>query len=404
MIRTSVALCFGAAAALPAQQVRDSAGVRIVENARPLRTAARVWRVDQKPFVEISGDKTGDLNLIMGARRMRDGRIAVASQASNSVRFYDSTGKYLSAFGRTGGGPGEFTQLMSITLLRGDTIVAYSPLSVFTPDGKHVRRVPRAEFGSAIPWPMAFVEDGTGIGTNWDEIMNRRIAGSGERVDTATVFIIPPDRSRADSVGRMPLMRRHSTSDPRDWREPVFGARFSIVGGRDMFYAGFQENPVIRVYDRTGKLRRLQSRPAINRPVSDSAINAYKAQLAKTTSVNDGPVKIELSAEQIARMNADVRFAKYYPEFVNLHVDQQSNLWVQRFNDGQRVTCGGMPCVNTFHKPGSWDVFDGEGRWVTTVVTPADFTPTDIGATYIGGVWRDSDDVEHVRYYRLIKP
>jgi hypothetical protein len=38
-----------------------------------------------------------------------------------------------------------------------------------------------------------------------------------------------------------------------------------------------------------------------------------------------------------------------------------------------------------------------------TAVHPQN-TPLDIGSDHVAGVWRDDDDVEHVRLYTLTKP
>jgi hypothetical protein len=51
--------------------------------------------------------------------------------------------------------------------------------------------------------------------------------------------------------------------------------------------------------------------------------------------------------------------------------------------------------------PTSWRVFDKAGKWLGTVTLPARFNPMDIGTDYVLGLWRDEDDVEHVRMYRL---
>jgi hypothetical protein len=48
-----------------------------------------------------------------------------------------------------------------------------------------------------------------------------------------------------------------------------------------------------------------------------------------------------------------------------------------------------------------WDVFDPNGRWITTVTFPKDVQSHDIGEDYILGVWEDELDVEYVRMYAL---
>ena len=48
-------------------------------------------------------------------------------------------------------------------------------------------------------------------------------------------------------------------------------------------------------------------------------------------------------------------------------------------------------------------MFDGTGRFLGTVDTPANGFVTHIGADFVLGVWLDELDVEQVRMYRLIK-
>ncbi len=64
--------------------------------------------------------------------------------------------------------------------------------------------------------------------------------------------------------------------------------------------------------------------------------------------------------------------------------------------------------VREYDLPGNeannWWVFDAEGTLQGTLGLPPRFQPLDIGPDYILGLWRDADDVEHVRLYGLVKP
>jgi hypothetical protein len=48
-------------------------------------------------------------------------------------------------------------------------------------------------------------------------------------------------------------------------------------------------------------------------------------------------------------------------------------------------------------------VFDESGGLLGRVTMPEDFRAASIGADAVYGVWKDEDDVEHVRAYRLRK-
>ena len=51
----------------------------------------------------------------------------------------------------------------------------------------------------------------------------------------------------------------------------------------------------------------------------------------------------------------------------------------------------------------TWDVFDRDGVWVTTLFTPPGFWPRWFGRDRVAGVWRDELGVDYVRVYSLQK-
>ena len=98
-------------------------------------------------------------------------------------------------------------------------------------------------------------------------------------------------------------------------------------------------------------------------------------------------------------------FPDELPRFAAFKADRANNVWVQHYDTWTEMPGAfGPSSIRTNPKPTTWDVFDPQGRWVTSMTLPASFTPVEIGASYVAGVWRDADDVEHVRFYRLLKP
>lgn len=97
--------------------VRDSAGVRIVENSASPWTSDDRWRVADTPAVVIGAgtdDERALLYNVSGARRLDDGRFVVASDGSKQLLFFDSAGNHLHSVGRQGEGPGEFECLTAL--------------------------------------------------------------------------------------------------------------------------------------------------------------------------------------------------------------------------------------------------------------------------------------------------
>ena len=52
-------------------------------------------------------------------------------------------------------------------------------------------------------------------------------------------------------------------------------------------------------------------------------------------------------------------------------------------------------------EPTRWSVFDRRGQWLGKLELPSRFTVSEIGSDYVLGVWRDPEDVQHVRMYAL---
>src|SRR4051794_36137664 len=78
------------AGAAHAQTARDSAGIRIIENTRPVWAAGQEWRVSPKPIVDIGGGgRDYEFTRIAGVARAADGRIIVADEKTLELRDYD---------------------------------------------------------------------------------------------------------------------------------------------------------------------------------------------------------------------------------------------------------------------------------------------------------------------------
>jgi hypothetical protein len=123
---------------------RDSAGVSIVRNIAPEWTAQTAWRLSPVPILEI-GAQAGSVDyLLSGVRtplKLLNGEIALVDGGSTEIRFYDARGRFLRRSGRRGQGPGEFSDPPSIRRLSGDTLLVSNPWTVFSPDGRYLRRL-----------------------------------------------------------------------------------------------------------------------------------------------------------------------------------------------------------------------------------------------------------------------
>ena len=87
----------------------------------------------------------------------------------------------------------------------------------------------------------------------------------------------------------------------------------------------------------------------------------------------------------------DMPVPETFPAYGGIAVSVEGYLWVREYD---------LPGAEA----NNWSVFDAEGTLLGTLGLPPRFRPLDIGPDYILGVWRDEDDVEHVRMYDLVKP
>ena len=113
---------------------RDSAGIRIIENAKPPE-GSRMWQVGPEPSVSIGEREGGDPYMLHQARdatKLDDGRILVANGGDDELRVFDACvwgGRDLAGeLGRPGRGegPGEFGDLSHVESWARDSIVAWS--------------------------------------------------------------------------------------------------------------------------------------------------------------------------------------------------------------------------------------------------------------------------------------
>ncbi|MEP6835691.1 MAG: hypothetical protein ABJB74_20050, partial [Gemmatimonas sp.] len=139
------AICSVCTCELPAQAVRDSAGIRIVMNAKPAWTASQQLRLSAEPTLVVGtqDNETQTLKSVRGAFYLSDGRIVVGERIAAELRVYDASGKYRSTFGHKGEAPGEFRQFGKTVRLAGDTIAVLhddASISRFTSSGRFVSR------------------------------------------------------------------------------------------------------------------------------------------------------------------------------------------------------------------------------------------------------------------------
>lgn len=379
--------------------VRDSAGIRIVDNYMPAWPADGGWTIGPEPVLEIGvadGDPQYMLFAVTDAVRMSDGRVAIVNSGSQEVRFFEPTGDYAGAIGGPGEGPGEFKAPWKALRAAGDSIVVWDmgfpgSLNVFDETGRFAARTPidRARLDGAMPgW---FAEGGELLpdGTFLLHLFNREDSGVGRKgvYRTERGWIrAPADASRIDTIGFFPGSEQFGyefegrvTSNGRP-----FGASTLVTGGGNpvRIVAADNSRYEIRVYSGRGQLETLVRRSYDPVPVTDEDIRQMEDQYR--SFAERAP---EARRGSILKFLDVVDHADTKPVLGVMSVDYAGFLWVFE--------------PERFQGDLAYSVFDPDGAWLGRVTMPRPFQMFEIGPDYILGSQRNELGVETVVMYEL---
>ena len=373
--------------------VRDSAGVRITENARPPEGSRLPWRIGPEPTVsigELEGEEPYMLHGAIRFARLSDGRIVVADYTSSEVRMFDASGSHLVSWGGDGEGPGEFLTLTHAAPWPGDSILAWYTsglgISVFDSDGNHGRSFGLRSGEEELwrrPRPIAVRSDGTILSIN-----------DPENADTAVVEIWDGDGALVASLGSHPhreLIVATNERGSRQLRFPAYGRELVTGQWGDLVVASHTTRYEIRAFRGDGTLARIVRREHVPRAPTQEDREAYiEEQLARATSRVPAGI-LEMEAMEIwMRMEETTPLAEAFPAFSRVLSDAAGNLWVREYDFPREERPAPL-----------WTVFDPEGRVLGFIETPKGLRIGQIGEDYILGHARDELDVEYIQVWPL---
>jgi hypothetical protein len=373
-------------------EVRDSAGVEIVENSGRRWPDGAGWRLADSPTLDIGvveGDAAYQLFNVAGALRLSDGRIVVANSGTSELRFFDASGAFLSSSGRKGSGPGELQDVLWIERLAADSIIAYDyrlrRTSVFDPHGRFVRSFDLHFIDQlgGFPTLVAPFTDGSLLVALEQAFVGEREPGL--RRDTTLYVRCDMEGALLDTLGVFPGGTSYSFQEGDAWvgGGVVFG-RFAQSAVRDSgFYYGSSDSYEVGYYALDGTLQRLIRLDRPNLQVTPEDIELYtRESLARARDERRRQIR--------ERMYARMPWPDVMPAYDEFMTDAEDNLWIAEYR-----------------RPGDeqprWTVFDPAGTMLGVVETPPRFRIFQIGSGFVLGRWSDELDVEHVRMYRLLK-
>ncbi|NNG17411.1 MAG: hypothetical protein HKM89_13110 [Gemmatimonadales bacterium] len=393
--------CSEVGGAAAAATIRDSAGVTIVENTGPAWPDGLGWRVAEEPEFEIGGeldDPAYDLNQVRAALRLSDGRVVVADGETRELRFYDETGEHLATSGRQGGGPGEFQRIGFVWLGAADTLWVYDfpsrRLSTLDADGAYVDGIVLRSPGQLqFVVPAGRLSDGTLVAPVF---VFDTTAKSGIYRQPRPLLAYQADGTVSDTLGTFPGPETYTTqltfnnqTSPRPAQRP-FALTTQVEIFRNQIFVGTNEAFEIQVYDETGSLTRLIRTVHPREAVEPEDIAEFKRYRHELMLDNSGNIPEQIR-EQFEQQLEDAPYPDAFPYYTGIRTDTEGNLWVQ----GGKM----RHQRDVYH----YTVFDTTGQELGQVTMPEQFTPMQLGADWVIGVWRDEDDLEYVRLYQLIK-
>ena len=385
------------AAAGDAATVRDSAGVRIVESARPAWGDERRWVVDEEPAVEVGmvdGPAEYQLSEVRGAVRLADGGIVVAGADARELRFYDAEGTFVRRAGGPGGGPGEFQTLDGLLPYRGDSVAAWDArsrrLSVFAADGTLGRAVTVRELAGISSWLRGTFADGSFVvepAATAEAFLRMQ---PGERRDTAAYLRYTAAGDPSGTVARLPDREVVVSRDGGvvSQENVLFGRDSYLAAAGERAYAGSSDGFRLDVLDPQGRPLASIRRAGEPRPVRRGDLESARAEARRRSEEASARVARITGAPPKAGPTPDLPARSTVPAFDALLVDAGGNLWVREHQVSPAES-------------GRWQVFDGEGAWLGTVDTPAGLTLLQVGDDWVLGRARDELDVEYVRLHPL---
>ena len=214
-------------------EVRDSAGVTIVENARPATGSQLGWRVGEAPAVSIGtqeGEEAEMLYIVDDATKLADGRIVIANAGTSELRVFSAVGEHLSTWGGQGEGPGEFSAYSpeAASWWPGDSVAGSNSwrrrIEVFDSQGSHGRSVTMPDGYHAF---LGVMPDGT-ILVKPSTVLGGGIFGAGDPLvrRPANFGLLMPGGELRVSLGDQPgeewfssqtapMARPHLSAGPR---------------------------------------------------------------------------------------------------------------------------------------------------------------------------------------------
>jgi 6-bladed beta-propeller len=349
--------------------VLAACGRHPVAPAWPVRVADRLT-LDSTPAVDIAGMDPGStvqFGRVVDAIRLPDGSILVADPATPTVAHVDASGRGEPAWGRKGGGPGEYIYPSRLLRCGRDSVYLMDPaqqrVSVFDLRGRFNR--------AFRPWPGWFRVACGSHGTMVEEMTPNGAAHGPTAKQPVLRSAIDLANLSGDSVGSLGVFPMGQVRA----LVPIT----SVAAAMDRIYVGIGTDPWVSAY-------RYDGSPidsiVVARIPGRSTQQQYDAAIDQLVRV----VRDSTGREANRRMYARVPMPDRLPAYRGILADPAGDLWVVVSPFGDSVT--------------TVDVVTPGGTPLASLSLPADVDLFEVGADYLLGERDDSTGVQHVIEWR----
>ena len=388
--------------------LRDSVGVRISENPDLSSSRHQTWTLDSIPELEIGADPTDpaqQFGRIGDVLLLDRGVIVVADVANEEVVMFDVTAGSSHAIAHRGQGPGELTRVRGLYRCAQDTLVVndFYRVSVFDGDGQFARSE------RVIPGDDGILPRIEGVSSDCSTFLLRTSSivlpppGEVGPIPT-TLFWATLDNTRRDTVAAVSMRQviRHSMRGGDEILTVPWGTRTHWVVGAEHVYVGISDRPEIRVYDQDGSLVRIVRWTREPRPVTRADRRLFAQKRVRWVRERPSLGELLIQLDDFPAVPTEM------PVFFSLLLDDEGNLWIR---DYPRWLAGWPSFYESDLRdppspeddPEMWTVFDESGRLLARVRVPSDLAIRSVHGDAVLTVWRDQNDVDRVRLYRLTK-
>jgi hypothetical protein len=365
-------------------------GVLTLTLAVPLSAAAQAiatWQMTDAPVVSIGANE--EFAGITSGMFFNDGAFVIGDVMSARLSVFNSQGRLEKIIGRSGAGPGEFSNLAWARAYRGDSIATYDRaqrrVTVFSRSGTHARTLSIASPGNGLePEAIALLDDGR-IVVQATRSIGAASAAPGIHVANMELWLY--------SAAGAPLNRIASNLVSLQWVKlatpnllmprPLAVVSLVAIGDTSLFISDSADAPIREVSVAGAEVRRIGARSATRTPSKDHIAAYRESQLATARrSSNANALTMQ------TRILDATPFPDHVPALRRMFVDRDRRLWVEEYPEARSTRQ-------------RFRVYAQDGKLLASIVGPDRGRVLDVRGTQALVAWTDPDGVPYVRVYRI---